>query len=336
LLACTTLELVACAGVSGAGERGVRREIAQGDELAAAGKFGGAHRAFTRAIEADPASAEAYVKRAVCSILGRAFGSATKDLSEAIRLDPTLEEAYRLRAWVYEITGSWDGVIRDMRHVRPRVSPIPAARPNEAVYLNTPSVLGISQEQFRRVEHMVLLASEWEAAADTLSRRDGPTRNQARKPTATAPKDASGFRERGRSFILAHEFEKAAGDFDRAVEMGARDADTFLLRALARGRRGDLSAAVADLNRSIELSPASPQAFVMRGLAHIGLGENKAAIDDATRAIELDPRNPCGFYARSQAYFEMGDTRRGGRDAEEARALTRAESGRLWEYSSKD
>jgi tetratricopeptide (TPR) repeat protein len=335
LVICTQLVLAVCAAVCGAGEPRARREIAQGDEMAAAGNFQGAHRAFTRAIEADPASAEGYVKRAVCSILGRAFDPAIKDLSEAIRLDPAFEEAYRLRAWVYKITGSWDEALRDMRHVKNRPLPKPGSDLKDLLYPHVPSVLGIPQEQFRRVEEMTFFAAEWEASAEAVAHRDGLTKAEVKKQIAATPKDAAGFRERGRCYILALEFHKAVADLNKAVEMGASDADTFLLRALARGRRGDLPAAITDLNRCLEVAPASPRVFVVRGLARLGLGEHKRAIEDMTRAIERDPQDPNAFYARSHVYFEMGDLDKGSRDADEARALTSDSSDRLWEYSSR-
>ncbi|MGD0899439.1 MAG: tetratricopeptide repeat protein [Thermoguttaceae bacterium] len=328
-----------CAAVCGAGEPRTQheiaqREIAQGDVFAAAGKFEDARRAFTRAIEADPTSAEVYVKRAICSAVGRAFDPAIKDLSEAIRLDPTLEEAYCLRAWAYRITGAWDGVVRDGRRVKS--GPLPSvARPDDLAYRNARSLLGISQNQFRRIDDLAFFASEWQCAADAAAQRDGLTTAEAKKRAAATPKDASGFCERGRCHVLTHEFEKAAADLNKAVEMGARDADTFLLRALVRGRRGDLPEAIADLNRSLALAPKSSRAFLVHGLANLGLGEHTKAIEDMTRAIELDPKDPNGYCTRAQVFFDMGDFDKGVSDLRAAVSLKNAESYRLWEYSGR-
>ncbi|EFJ51993.1 hypothetical protein VOLCADRAFT_37481, partial [Volvox carteri f. nagariensis] len=52
------------------------------------GNYADAHKAYGRALELDPGSAEAYVARGAAHANQRAFADAERDLRRALELDP--------------------------------------------------------------------------------------------------------------------------------------------------------------------------------------------------------------------------------------------------------
>ena len=55
------------------------------------------------------------------------------------------------------------------------------------------------------------------------------------------------------------------GDFDRAIELDAEDANAYIGRGSAKGFKGDLDGAIADYNRAIALDPKDANAYYGRG-----------------------------------------------------------------------
>lgn len=66
---------------------------------------------FTRAIQLDPASAEAHFQRAAVYARRRNYEKAKADLERAIKLDPRHFESYRLIDWLLARQGAWDEII---------------------------------------------------------------------------------------------------------------------------------------------------------------------------------------------------------------------------------
>ena len=60
---------------------------------------------FTKAIETDPESADAYLQRGVAYFANGKPTEAIRDLSQAIKFNPKLAQAYELRAQAYESQG---------------------------------------------------------------------------------------------------------------------------------------------------------------------------------------------------------------------------------------
>ncbi|GLC35710.1 hypothetical protein PLESTB_000486300 [Pleodorina starrii] len=67
--------------------------VKQGVAVAKQGNYADAHKAYTRALELDPASAEAYVARGAAHANQRAFAEAERDLRHALALDPAHRNA---------------------------------------------------------------------------------------------------------------------------------------------------------------------------------------------------------------------------------------------------
>ena len=66
---------------------------------------------FTRAIQLDPASAEAYFQRAAVYARRGSYEEVKADLRRAIELDPRHFESHRLIDWLLARQGAWDEII---------------------------------------------------------------------------------------------------------------------------------------------------------------------------------------------------------------------------------
>ncbi len=81
------------------------------------------------------------------------------------------------------------------------------------------------------------------------------------------PRDAGGYAELGAAHMAREDGRAAIESFDRAVALDGNQPRTYLGRAQARERTGDMTGAIADFERFVRLAPEAP----MRGdvLSHI-------------------------------------------------------------------
>ncbi len=101
------------------------------------------------------------------------------------------------------------------------------------------------------------------------------------------------------------EFEGAVADYSRAVELGLKDVYVYVNRGVARYALGKFEEAVADFDRAIEGGAKGFSIYVNRASAKLAAGQEVAAIDDLNEAIRLDPKNPAGHYERGRAWQQM-------------------------------
>ena len=88
--------------------------------------------------------------------------------------------------------------------------------------------------------------------------------------------------EKGRSFIVSGEYEKAIECFNKAVEecykaieLDPNDADAYNSSGFAYLCLGPDERAIKDLNREIELDPNIDEAYTNRNLAFLALSKSK-------------------------------------------------------------
>ena len=80
-------------------------------------EFAGAIKDLTRAIELEPANAEAYFWRGTALTKSGDNEAARKDLTRALELDPRHTDARARRAWVHKMLGKCDEAIRDATRI---------------------------------------------------------------------------------------------------------------------------------------------------------------------------------------------------------------------------
>src|SRR3546814_18743928 len=79
---------------------------------------------------------------------------------------------------------------------------------------------------------------------------------------------------------------------DWSSDVCSSDANAYMSRGIALGRKGMDEKAVADYARAVELDPDYAQASYNRGVAYQALGRTEEAAQDFRRAPDLMPGHP--------------------------------------------
>jgi tetratricopeptide (TPR) repeat protein len=90
------------------------------------------------------------------------------------------------------------------------------------------------------------------------------------------------------SGVVDH-LERSVEDFNRALELSPRDAETISRRGVAYIALGRAERGIADLDLAIELDPDSPRLRATRGNARMNQGAYVRAIEDFDEALRLQP-----------------------------------------------
>ena len=136
-----------------------------------------------------------------------------------------------------------------------------------------------------------------DAKIDEMSRRIAADRN-----------DQNAFYRRGQLYAVKRAYALAAKDFDAAIRLNPKDAESYNNRCWIRAAVGDLKQALADCNEALRLRPDLFDALDSRGLVNLKLGNNADAIRDYSASLQINPRSVSSLFGRGIA------TKRSGRD----------------------
>jgi hypothetical protein len=100
--------------------------------------------------------------------------------------------------------------------------------------------------------------------------------------------------------------DKAAADFQKAIQLNSKRADVFEGMGNIHGMRGEHPKALEMYNKAILYNPAKATAFVNRGIAYSLLGDQKASLNDMDTAVKLDPK-PTHLLYRGIGRQTLGD-----------------------------
>lgn len=115
------------------------------------------------------------------------------------------------------------------------------------------------------------------------------------------------YHNRGVSYGLAGEFEKAEADFSRVIEMNRGFAKAYFNRGEVRTRLANkLQEAVRDYTQAIRLNPQDSASYNSRGFAWYTLEQRGQALSDYNQAIRLDDQNYEAYTNRGNLYADLG------------------------------
>jgi putative GTP pyrophosphokinase len=97
------------------------------------------------------------------------------------------------------------------------------------------------------------------------------------------------YNHRGLVYFTLSEYDKAIGDFSKAIEIEPRDIRVYTNRGLAFRMLKRYDDSLRDFNRSLELNPLWPDTFYGRSLTYYDLGDIQHALEDCDKAISLKP-----------------------------------------------
>ncbi len=155
-----------------------------------------------------------------------------------------------------------------------------------------------------------------------------------------APDHARAPLYRGVAYERKMLYDRAIGDFDRAIEVNPNYAVALNERGVAYAQKGEYDRAILDFsrcwarvmlnqpaealidcNRSLTLQPNDPATLDSRGFAYLRLGRMATAIEDFNAALALDPKLATSLYGRGLAKRLSGDAEGGDADISTAAQL---------------
>lgn len=102
-------------------------------------------------------------------------------------------------------------------------------------------------------------------------------------------------------------YERAILNFDKALEVNPRDAQTYNDRGIAYMTKGNYDRAIQDFSKVLEVNPSYVEAYNKRGLAYCKKGEYDCAIFDYNKALEINPNCAGAYTGRGIVYAEKGE-----------------------------
>ncbi len=242
-----------------------------GRSYAKLGQYALAVQSLDKAVEADPDDLRALAFRGqALSELGLRE-SAFNDLNEVVRLNPEDNEAYYLRGLSNANFGQHEDAIADF---------------DTAIRLDS----NVADQFWARGDSRSDLHQIDAAVADYTT---------AIHITAAAQQ------------VVTPDFEA----LDDTVKSNPNDSIAWNDRGLARHAAGQYELAAQDFERAVELDPQDARYLVNRGLAYHGLGQFERAIDDYDVAIAMrqgffysgESHYFAFFYNRGLANFQLGE-----------------------------
>jgi tetratricopeptide (TPR) repeat protein len=128
------------------------------------------------------------------------------------------------------------------------------------------------------------------------------------------------YHNRGVSYGLKSEFEKAEADFSRVIEMNPNYAKAYFNRGEVRTRLpNQMQEAIRDYSMAIRLNPEDSAAYNSRGFALYSLDpRDNRAFSDYNQAIRLDQENYEAYTNRGNLFADRGRLAEAIRDFQEA------------------
>jgi tetratricopeptide (TPR) repeat protein len=100
---------------------------------------------------------------------------------------------------------------------------------------------------------------------------------------------AIAYLNRGISYQLKGENDRAIADFNKAIELNPGYSDAYIRRAFSYENNGDLDRAIAEYSKAIAVDPNHPGAYYDRGHDYEKKDDKDRAIADFRKALSIDP-----------------------------------------------
>jgi tetratricopeptide (TPR) repeat protein len=233
----------------------------------------GAFSAFTKALQLDPNSAEAYAERGKLYQADGDLDSAIADYKEVLRLSPRYPQADEMRELV-ENAGKPDWIAYQQGLNSCDSGDFSRALDhfNEAIKLNG-KIASYYVGRARAFQERGNLNA-------ALSDLDKAVKLDSKSPDV--------LMARGRARALKGDFNGAINDFSQVIKIDDI-AVAYLERGKAESEKENFKAALKDLTQAINLDPELAAAFGYRGLARLHLKDVNGAHEDYLAAVELEP-----------------------------------------------
>ncbi len=120
------------------------------------------------------------------------------------------------------------------------------------------------------------------------------------------PNEGRFYTLRAASWWALGKADKALEDFDRAIELGYKEAHAFISRGLFHASMGSYEKAIADYEQALATDPDDIAPLVNRAAVYMMTAEYAKAVKDYTAALEKKPERTTLLHQRAIAYKAAG------------------------------
>lgn len=241
---------------------------------------------FNQAIKAKPYLAEPYFFRALAKLQLEDFKGAEEDATLSMERNKFRTDTYRLRGFARQQMGLDSLAVLDYS-AGLRYNP----RDRYMLYFKAVALT--------EMKHY----AEADSSFNTL--------------LTMFPGFEEGLAARGRLLALEGDTVAAMTSLDKAVSVGAKSINTFLLRAELNSKLKKWDDALKDMDNAIKLEPREPDLYLNRAYVRYNMDDFFGAMADYNYAIELNPANESALFNRALLRYEVRDLDRSARDLQE-------------------
>jgi len=119
------------------------------------------------------------------------------------------------------------------------------------------------------------------------------------------PDSEIAFNNRGNAYKFIGAYEKAIGDFNKAIEINPELELPYFNRGTVYEHLGEYNKAIADFTTALNIQPDFAMGYVDRGAIYCRVGEYDKAYNDLTRALQLRPDLAEAYYNLGVLYFNL-------------------------------
>lgn len=142
------------------------------------------------------------------------------------------------------------------------------------------------------------------------------------------------YHNRGVSYAMQGEYEKALAEFDQALRYKPTYANTWFNRGEIHYEQGKYAEAISDYNNVLRFDSSDADAYTRRGHAYFKLGRYREALADYSRAVDRRPKDAMAYLNRGEAYLSLSQWPQAAQDYRQAitldSSLGRAYQGAAW------
>ena len=124
------------------------------------------------------------------------------------------------------------------------------------------------------------------------------------KIQSVEPKDADGWVDMGKTYLMRHEPEKAHFAFKKADQLAGGKVEIYEEAATALYRHKYYKEALVYLAKAKEANPSDKYIYNLSGVIYRILGDRFAAVDEYKKAANLDPNDAAIIFNLGVAYFK--------------------------------
>jgi len=277
------------------------------------GKYNESIENFSKAIEASGKDGRGYSYRGMALERMADYRNSALDYSRALELKADNARDYYNLGYVELQSGNYRKAISDLDRSATLDPQNPFAYSN----------LAFARQQTGNYSQAITDYSR----ALTLKPENDTTDYRRRYPDSQLDQIASEYQpffiyyNRGLSYLASRNYRQAIADFDQAVQLAPKSAETFVKRGMAKQQLNDMDAALKDYNRAIELDFVFAEAYFARGTWYEQSGAFSMAISDYGKAITFKPDFAQACFSRGLLYAQMNLNERALTDIKTAAAM---------------